>query len=471
MNKLRLIFTFLFLAGMNLYSQTTLLTEGWESTTDNSNVPPAGWGLDIVTGANITYYVSSGTNPTVTPFEGSRLVNFMSNTYPGISNRLKTTSSISTVGYPIITVDFEWYTDNGWNGYFDGVTVQWSTNGTTWNNTSFFNRYDVTNQWVLESVSLPAGAGNQATLYVAFLFRSAYGDDCHMDIMHVNGYQSASPPTATTNAASHISGSFATLNGIINASDFSTAVTFQYGLTISYTNTVAGIPSPVLGSTNTAVAATIFGLTPNTVYHYRVTGVNGGGTTNGLDQIFTTSPYCAPNYSFGCGGNDLITQFQLNTINQSIDCSGTPSWYQDFTAVSTNLTIGMPYTITLKVAMLWGDAATAWIDYNHNNIFDAGEMIGQVVCNNPDNNISFTVPATALTGATRLRVMTEYQAYPTGPCSSQNYGNCCDFTVNIINNSPIPALSEWGLIIFGILLLSTGTIFINRRKPGIIRLK
>jgi len=172
------------------FAQTTLLTEGWESAAAGSTTPPAGWGMDVIAGSNITYYQTSGTWPTVAPYEGSRLVEFQSFNYSVATNRLKRTTPISTVGYGNVTVDFAWYTDNGYAGTTtEGVTVQWSTNGTTWTSSNFYMRYSATNQWVIENCPLPAGANNQATLYVAFYFNSNFGDNCHMDIMHVKGSQ------------------------------------------------------------------------------------------------------------------------------------------------------------------------------------------------------------------------------------------------------------------------------------------
>ena len=49
---------------------------------------------------------------------------------------------------------------------------------------------------------------------------------------------SAQAPIATTNAATGISSTGATLNGIVNANGASTTVTFEYGLTTSYGTTV-----------------------------------------------------------------------------------------------------------------------------------------------------------------------------------------------------------------------------------------
>ena len=152
--------------------------------------------------------------------------------------------------------------------------------------------------------------------------------------------------------------------------------------------------------------------------------------------------YCQPTYSYGCPDGDGVTLFQLNTINQTITCTGSPSWYHDFTAVSTNLTIGNIYTITLQVGFS-GTYVNVYIDYNHNSTFDASELIGQVVGSSTatNYNITFTVPGTALTGSTRLRALTEWDGYPSGPCGSQTYGNCEDFTVNLQGSATPPTVT------------------------------
>jgi hypothetical protein len=143
--------------------------------------------------------------------------------------------------------------------------------------------------------------------------------------------------------------------------------------------------------------------------------------------------YCTPTYSQGCVYGDGLTLFQLNTINQPITCSGSPPYYHDFTAVSTTLTKTIPYTITVQAGYP-STYVVVWIDYNHNNAFDvATEFVGQVNCASAATNytIPCTVPATALTGNTRLRAMTEWISYPSNPCGPQTYGNCSDFTVNL----------------------------------------
>ncbi len=98
----------------------------------------------------------------------------------------------------------------------------------------------------------------------------------------------AAPPNVTTEPATAVGSTFATLNGIVNANKTSTTVIFEYGTTTAYGSQVTADQSPATGNTDTAVSKAISGLTPSTTYHYRVVGQNYAGTTNGADTIFTT---------------------------------------------------------------------------------------------------------------------------------------------------------------------------------------
>lgn len=120
----------------------------------------------------------------------------------------------------------------------------------------------------------------------------------------------AIPPTATTNSASSVGSTTATLNGSINANNSSTVVTFEYGLTTAYGTTVTADQSPVTGVANTPVSYSLTGLLPEVTYHYRVVGQNGEGTTNGTDMTFTTSgtvPVLTTNTIAFIYGNNAIS--------------------------------------------------------------------------------------------------------------------------------------------------------------------
>ena len=101
--------------------------------------------------------------------------------------------------------------------------------------------------------------------------------------------QSAMPPTVVTLPATDITSSSATLNGMVNANTLITDVSFEWGLTSFYGNTIAAIPPTVSGTLDTPVLAYLNGLQSNTTYHFRVMGSNLAGTSTGDDLTFTTS--------------------------------------------------------------------------------------------------------------------------------------------------------------------------------------
>ena len=88
------------------------------------------------------------------------------------------------MGYSVVTVDFEWLVDPVYSNN-DNVMIQWLADGTTWNNTTSFSRFGATQQWLLETVTLPVGAANIPALYISLLFTSAYGNNCHLDVLHI----------------------------------------------------------------------------------------------------------------------------------------------------------------------------------------------------------------------------------------------------------------------------------------------
>jgi len=93
-------------------------------------------------------------------------------------------------------------------------------------------------------------------------------------------------PVVTTNPATLIASFSATLNGSLNPHGLTTTVSFQYGTTTAY-----GSATPMqtqTGSTYRDVAVNISGLSPHTVYHFRIVATNSAGTRLGADRTFTT---------------------------------------------------------------------------------------------------------------------------------------------------------------------------------------
>ena len=97
----------------------------------------------------------------------------------------------------------------------------------------------------------------------------------------------ASKPSASTNSASVITESTATLNAVVNPNNAQTTTSFDYGATSSYGNSVQA--QTLTGNSDQPASASISGLQCGLQYHFRVIAANGAGTTTGDDATFSTS--------------------------------------------------------------------------------------------------------------------------------------------------------------------------------------
>jgi plastocyanin len=99
-------------------------------------------------------------------------------------------------------------------------------------------------------------------------------------------------PVVITNPATLIASFSATLNGSLNPHGLTTTVHFQYGTTTSYGSTTP--MQTQTGNTYRNIAANISGLSPNTVYHFRIVATNSVGTRFGGDRTFRTLTATGP---------------------------------------------------------------------------------------------------------------------------------------------------------------------------------
>ncbi len=190
--------------------------------------------------------------------------------------------------------------------------------------------------------------------------------------------------------------------------------------------------------TVTGTSANITGMTAGTAYTFKVRAIDAADNKSPFSNtvnVTTTSSsvtYCA---SKGNNSSDeFIDRVKLGTIN---NLSGNNGGYADFTSISTNLQKGSSNTITITPkwsGSKYNEAYRVWIDYNQNGSFDdPGELVySRAKTTASPISGSFTIPASALNGATRMRVALKYNAYPTS-CESFAYGEVEDYTVVITN--------------------------------------
>jgi hypothetical protein len=93
---------------------------------------------------------------------------------------------------------------------------------------------------------------------------------------------------------------------------------FDYGVSSAYGASARCMPMPGNGMSPVEVSAPLGGLSPSTLYHFRIVASNRGGTSVGADQTFTTPP--DPPSATALGASSL-TQTSA-TLNASVNPHG-----------------------------------------------------------------------------------------------------------------------------------------------------
>jgi len=213
--------------------------------------------------------------------------------------------------------------------------------------------------------------------------------------------------------------------------------------------TVYTVTGTLLSSGCTATATATVTVNPAVIVSPTATpsAICTGGTSqlnaNASGGAGPGSPtYCAiGNVTFGaCGSDEYISNITFGSINSSSACT-LPSGYTDFTAQSTNLTVGPTTVLTATIGTFYADdSVVVWIDFNRNGNFnDPGEKFYTTQSGGGSTfTTNIVVPPSAYNGASRMRVRLTYAA-DADPClASDAYGEVEDYTVVISGGAAAP---------------------------------
>lgn len=255
--------------------------------------------------------------------------------------------------------------------------------------------------------------------------------------------------------------------------DFTADVTtVTVGGTVNFTDLSIDNPASWSWSFDGGTPATSTNQNPSVVYNtagtYQVvltaTNSYGSDTETKLAYITVNTPdYCtagSTNSSY-----EYISKVVCNTINNS----SSRTTYSDFTAISTNLTIGSTYTVTVTngSTSYSSDQCLIWADWNRDGDFvDAGENILSSSNGVGPYSTGFTVPASATAGNVRVRVrIHDTSDGPNAtPCGTSTYGEVEDYTFVLVAPVVVPVAdfsanntSGCGTLAVQFTDLSTGT--------------
>ena len=163
----------------------------------------------------------------------------------------------------------------------------------------------------------------------------------------------------------------------------------------------------------------------------------GGTAPGGTTPPPTTVTYCA---SKGTSvAYEYLDLVQLGSISRT---SGADAGYYNGTALSTSVAAGSAQTISLSagfVGTAYSEYVKVYIDYNQNGVFtDAGELVVNAAASTSalTRSFAFTIPATAKSGNTRLRVVLS-DASATTSCGTYSYGETEDYTLTVTGGARV----------------------------------
>lgn len=202
----------------------------------------------------------------------------------------------------------------------------------------------------------------------------------------------------------------------------------------------------ITGATSASYTAVMAATT-----YYRCNVTCSGNTGTSAAAVVNLNPpsacYCIPGAS-DCTDDDVITRVRISTLDNQSTCSaGTPAGYAYYNALPAPVIYsGAGNPITVNVPTTYTEQVAVWIDYNQNGQFEATEFtnIGSNAGNGGVITNNINIPATALTGTTRMRVRVRFSTAWTNtlPCTTVSFGETEDYNVNIQPCVPVTITSN-----------------------------
>ena len=222
--------------------------------------------------------------------------------------------------------------------------------------TTYYFEYGITTAYGSTTITTSAGSGSSAVSVNANIGGLSESTTYHFRLVATNSIGTTSGsdqtfattlspvgPTVVTGSATLITSDSATLKGKVNPNGSSTEAYFEYGTTTSYGSTTLSEDIGA-GTSFVTVNATISDLIPDTIYHYRLTATNSGGTSSGADMTFYTAVIYVSSDGT-CGGNTPC----YSTIQAAIDAAETESVIRIIQGTfDEDIIIDQPYGLTLS---------------------------------------------------------------------------------------------------------------------------
>jgi hypothetical protein len=291
-------------------------------------------------------------------------------------------------------------------------------------------------------ITIPATALTGSTTLRISTKNTDKGDpmSCELDFDgEVEDYTiSIIPDFNITNTSDALSICNKAVNEVVYTIDYKTANNFNEEVTLSFadapTNANITLNTPTINS-NGNFTVTVENLNNVAVGDYTIKLTGTSSITKTIDlRLVVNDNTCKSN---GNQDSDIsTTNVVFGEINNA--STKTTAGYSDFTTMSTEVIKGETYQLSTSVNTDEKTTKTyAWVDWNQNCLFDADEKYDLGTLTNAtgvtsNSGLNITIPATALTGSTTLRISTKNtdKGDPMS-CELDFDGEVEDYTINI----------------------------------------
>ncbi len=179
-----------------------------------------------------------------------------------------------------------------------------------------------------------------------------------------------------------------------------------------------------------------------------------------LNSTSVQAQYCTPPHT---SATPCISDVVFATINNSSGAACAVPSYTNYptSAFTAVLTKGLTYNMSVVSTGASNNKISVWIDYNQNQVYDASEWT-RVYDVGQSGNVNITIPQTALSGNTGMRIRSRLASSPNeaiDACTSFGGGESEDYTVTIIDASPCVAPPTAGTTIASSTFICPSTTF------------
>lgn len=219
-------------------------------------------------------------------------------------------------------------------------------------------------------------------------------------------------------------------------STLASGLTYQWQSAASATGPWTNIPGANSNTFSTTVSV-------DTYFQLNITCTSSAMTATSTPVLVASNPFynCYCNTVNGGGAGSMMNEIGMNGfVNNTEFTNPTASPYYSSFPNGPSVIQGMDYALDVTIdapSLYTGAIVSVWIDYDHNGAYEPTEwtQVGTNITAGTTGSVNMTIPMTALTGTTGMRIRSRGAGNINGAvdaCTNMGSGETEDYIINIL---------------------------------------